>query len=83
MKVGAVLRLDGLEASRDKTNCWHLSVFELRQAGHTSVTALRAVQMVVPLIGHWRILPGDPMTSGRTAGVQKRTLGSIQIRKLL
>jgi hypothetical protein len=36
MKVGAVLGLHSLEASRDKINSWHPSVFELRQAGHTS-----------------------------------------------
>jgi hypothetical protein len=42
MKVGAKLGLHGFEASRDQFNSWHPSVFELRQAGHTRVAALRA-----------------------------------------
>jgi hypothetical protein len=42
MKAGAVLSLHGLESSRDKVNCWHLIVFEMRQAGHSSIAALWA-----------------------------------------
>jgi hypothetical protein len=42
MKIGAVLGLHGSEISRDKFNSWHLIMFELRQAGHTNVAALRA-----------------------------------------
>jgi hypothetical protein len=42
MKVRAKLGLHGFEASRDQFNSWHPSVFELRQAGHTRVAALRA-----------------------------------------
>jgi hypothetical protein len=42
MKVGAVLGLHGFKTSRDKFNGWHPSLFELRQAGHTRVAALRA-----------------------------------------
>jgi hypothetical protein len=42
MKVGAILGLHGFKTSRDKFNSWHPSLFELRQAGHTSVAALRA-----------------------------------------
>jgi hypothetical protein len=42
MKVGAVLRLHALEASRDKLNSWKPGVFVLRQTGHTGVATLRA-----------------------------------------
>jgi hypothetical protein len=56
MEVGAILGLHGLEAIRDAYNGWHIGVFELRQGCRTSVVALRAAQLFVPLIGHWRPL---------------------------
>jgi len=42
MEVGAILGCNNLKAMRDGLNGWHVVVFALRQASHTSLLADRA-----------------------------------------
>lgn len=52
MEVGAELGLNGLEAKWHLLNGRGLVTLALGQAGHPSISAFRAAQLLVPLVDH-------------------------------
>jgi hypothetical protein len=84
MEVEAILSLHGLEAILDAFNGWHFGIFGLGQTRRTSVAALWALQLFVPLIGHRRHLFWLPsMTSSRVAGCSKLLTCKLSHRDFL
>jgi hypothetical protein len=52
MEVGAAAGFQDLEAIRDRLNRWRLLAHGQNQARHTGLAALRAPQLLVPILNH-------------------------------